>query len=529
MILQLPRVFIALHLRSGEYGRFDPRTLSPFNNGNHIHILRRVWLKHQSSLATPAECARTETCLLPPYRQTIPGRPDKPRSVWGNDINIRLISTVKTLKPCPAHWYHKEHFETENIRIDICLPIKRPKSPFSREVTMRSIVLSTLLIASCLAWTPYNFTSLYPFYNQQLRTMLGAIDYTGGKFPVATTTSGSWAGGTLSDQSTWGANYGPGAAWLMYELTNDTYWQNTAQTLQDYFAPNQYRNTSHDVGMILMTTFGNCYRLTGNTSIPQILRNGADSLTTRFDPYVGLMKSWSTRAGTYQVIADNMMNLELFMKVYLLTNETSYLNLALTHARNTIKWFVRPDFGSFHVLDMSQTDARPLVRGTQQGYSAGSTWTRGHAWFVYAFSFMYQHTQLPEFLTAVQGITQYWIDRQLPGPDGVYVPVWDFDDPTPNKPRDTSCAGALAVGLLRLASLQNDTINNVYFQKADALLQQLSQPPYLNTTSNWQSILQQGSRDVPANNQNTGISWGEYYYLEAIVAYNKMVAAYQSK
>jgi len=394
----------------------------------------------------------------------------------------------------------------------------------------RLIVFALIVSIACGQWVPLDFTSLYPYYDSQLRNLVNAISYGATPtFPVITNATGSWSSGTLSDQSTWGANYGPGAAWLMYELTGSQFWLETAQSLQEYFAPNQFRNTSHDVGMILMTTFGNCFRLTGNATVPQILQNGADSLTTRFNPFVGLMKSWNTRAGTYQVIADNMMNMELFTKVYSLTKNTSYLDLAVTHSRNTAKFFIRPNNGSFHVLDMSEVTARPLVRGTQQGYSAASTWGRGHSWFIYAYSFMYEETRLPEFLDITLAVAKFWIDKQLPGPDGSYVPVWDFDDPTPNKPRDTSCAGVVAVGLLRIASFQADPINNQYFQKAESLLKELSAPPYLDPNSNWQAILQQGSRDVPANNANTGVSWGEYYYLEAVIRYNKMVAAAQAQ
>lgn len=94
-----------------------------------------------------------------------------------------------------------------------------------------------------------------------------------------------------------------------------------------------------------------------------------------------------------------------------------------------------------------------------------------------------------------------------------------------NKPRDTSASAPLLAGLLRMALTEDQPADSIYFEKAHYLMKEMSSSPYLNSTdSTWQSLLKQGSRDVPANKQNTGISWGDYYYLESITYYKDIVA-----
>jgi len=403
-----------------------------------------------------------------------------------------------------------------------------------RATTLVCILATAALCAAQPAgFVPLDFTDIIAYAERQQDKWAAAIKYNvPAAWPQITGEDGLWASGDFNNNESWGSNYGPGNAWLLYKLTGKQKWLDEGTRLQQYFLSNQYRNNSHDIGMIMMSIYGKNYNFTGNKDMEQILINGATGLVTRFNPFVGVMKSWNTRAGTYQVIADNMMNLELLLLVSDLTGNKTFHEIALAHARNTATLFLRPDNGAYHVLDMSEVTGRPLVRGTQQGYSSFSTWSRGHAWFVYGYAYMYDLTRLEEFKEIFDRVFDFWQKNQLPGPDGSYVATWDFTDPAPLnvKPRDTSASAPMLVGLLRFASTQANPLDTIYFEKAHNLMKELSSPPYLNINDpTFEAILQQGSRDVPANKQNSGISWGDHYYMEAVILYRDLMSKYLTK
>lgn len=66
---------------------------------------------------------------------------------------------------------------------------------------------------------------------------------------------------------------------------------------------------------MLYCSFGNGLRLTSNDEYKQVLLQGAESLSTRFRPQVGCIRSWdwNQKVWEYPVIIDNMMNLEMLM------------------------------------------------------------------------------------------------------------------------------------------------------------------------------------------------------------------------
>ena len=64
---------------------------------------------------------------------------------------------------------------------------------------------------------------------------------------------------------------------------------------------------------MLYCSFGNGYRLTGNSHYLDVMKTGAQSLVTRYDKTVLAIKSWeSSSEWQFPVIIDNMMNLEFY-------------------------------------------------------------------------------------------------------------------------------------------------------------------------------------------------------------------------
>ena len=61
------------------------------------------------------------------------------------------------------------------------------------------------------------------------------------------------------------------------------------------------------------------------------------NLCARFNPEIGCIRSWDFGAWNFPVIIDNMMNLDLLFYATRLTGDDKYKELALTHARTTMK------------------------------------------------------------------------------------------------------------------------------------------------------------------------------------------------
>lgn len=111
----------------------------------------------------------------------------------------------------------------------------------------------------------------------------------------------------------WTAGFFPGSLWYLFEATGDAKWKSLATQYTAKLAREKDNRGTHDVGFILNSSYGNALRLTGDPADRAVLLAGAASLSTRFNPTVGSIKSWDRPPTeyTFPVIIDNLMNLEL--------------------------------------------------------------------------------------------------------------------------------------------------------------------------------------------------------------------------
>lgn len=86
-----------------------------------------------------------------------------------------------------------------------------------------------------------------------------------------------------TDSMSWTVGFYPGTLWKLYKLTNDDYWKEQALLKQENIRHRQYDQSNHDVGFIIMSSFGNGLMLTGDTSFESVIIQAADSLATRFE------------------------------------------------------------------------------------------------------------------------------------------------------------------------------------------------------------------------------------------------------
>ncbi|KAG5647187.1 hypothetical protein DXG03_001146 [Asterophora parasitica] len=238
----------------------------------------------------------------------------------------------------------------------------------------------------------------------------------------------------------------------------------------------------------------------------------AKILAARYNPVVGATRSWDTSNATnFQVIIDNMMNLELLYVAADLSGNSTLRTIADKHADTTLKNHIREDGSTWHVIEYDANTGLVTKKRTAQGYSDSSTWSRGQAWAIYGFANMFRLTGNTNYLTTARRAAKYFLDN-IPA-DGI-VP-WDYNAPLIPAPRpaDSSASTIAATGLLLLAKYETTlAANKAYTDAAIGLLRNVTR---LAWNPSWQSLLSNGTVNLPANNKLTGTVYGDYYYIKA--------------
>ena len=326
----------------------------------------------------------------------------------------------------------------------------------------------------------------------------------------------------VSNHKWWCSGFYPGSLWLVYEYTGDEEVKALAQKYQTPLEPIRFRKNHHDVGFQLMCSYGNCLRLTGDKESEAIIKDGASSLATRFDPEVGCTRSWNSKKWTYAVIVDNMMNLELLLKGAELSGDESLKEIALTHSRTTMKNHYREDFSSYHLVDYDPETGAVLGKQTVQGYADDSAWARGQAWGLYGYTMVYRFTKEQDMLDQAIAIAEYIIPR-LPKD---YVPFWDFDAPDiPNDVRDASSGSLIASALIELSTYVDAEKAARYLSVAENTLRELASERYLaKEGEQYGFILKHSTGSKPGNSEiDVPLTYADYYFLEALLRWKTIV------
>ncbi|KAI0035034.1 d-4,5 unsaturated-glucuronyl hydrolase-like protein [Vararia minispora EC-137] len=272
----------------------------------------------------------------------------------------------------------------------------------------------------------------------------------------------------------------------------------------------------HDVGFMSYPFMDEIRMNPANKTAAQaVIGLGAD-LASLFNPVVGCTRSWINKPGVdptvFQVIIDNMMNLELLFAAEALTGNRTLRDIAVSHADTTIKHHFRDDGSTFHLVEYNSTNGAVIERVTSQGYADWSAWSRGQSWAIFGYANMFKHTGFQRYLDTARHASSYWIANT---PATGIIP-WDFNAPSGPYIADTSAAMIAANGFLLLAQGEH-AVGNV----TGAAFYQRYAMNLVNTHSTafwrpqWQSLLSNGTVNAPANNNLTGIVYGDYFFVRA--------------
>lgn len=404
-------------------------------------------------------------------------------------------------------------------------------------------ILRSLLFAACLL-------SLYPVTAQkavhlqpkpalahlidgnlrqavnQYKVMMGKLKadrfprtFTAGPDTLVTSNAGWWCSG-----------FYPGTLLYLYEFSKDPSLSAEATRMLKLLEKEQYNKGTHDLGFMMYCSFGNGLRLAkeGALSMPptyfdSILVHSARSLSTRFRPTVGCIRSWDSKPWAYPVIIDNMMNLELLFWATHATGDSSFYKIAVTHANTTMRNHFRPDYSSYHVVDYDSVTGAVLARKTAQGFADSSAWARGQAWGLYGYTVMYRSTHDQKYLDQAEHIARFILTN--PNLPADKIPYWDYNAPNiPAALRDASAAAIMASALIELCHYVSPEHARNYLDVAEKILVNLSSNTYKATVgSNGGFILRHSVGHLPAKSEvDVPLTYADYYFVEAMLRYRQL-------
>jgi unsaturated chondroitin disaccharide hydrolase len=357
-----------------------------------------------------------------------------------------------------------------------------------------------------------NFDKTIDYCISQLEKSIIEISNSG--YPIRTEGIGKWE---LTEPESWTSGFFAGCLWYANELKPDEELKSSAIKYTESLAPQQYNKGTHDIGFMMFNSFGNGLKFAGKEEYKSIILESARSLASRFNNKVGCIQSWN---GDFQVIIDNMMNLELLFWAAKNGGDESLYNIAVAHANTTMKNHLRDDASAFHVVVYDTATGDIIKKKTAQGFADNSAWARGQAWGIYGFTMCYRETKDTAYLNTAVRMADYFL-KHLPAD---YVPYWDFNLPAdnPKQFRDASAASIAVSAFLELRNYTDDP--SIYDEVIGKILSSLSNN-YLSVNTASSGLILHSAYNCNTQNPHDWDSstiWGDYYFLEALYRYKNM-------
>lgn len=331
----------------------------------------------------------------------------------------------------------------------------------------------------------------------------------------------------MGNKTIWTSGFFPGTLWYLYEASRNDSLRYYADRFTRFLEPIQWVTDNHDIGFIICCSYGNGYRLTKNADYLSPILNAASSLSKRFNPTVGCIRSWGkiNDKSNFRVIIDNMMNLELLEYATKLSLDQKFDKIARSHATTTMKNHFRKDYSCYHVVWYNQENGGVFQKKTHQGYADESAWSRGQGWALYGFTMMYRETGEKQYLRHAEKVANYLLNELNMNSD--CIPIWDFDAPDKWQERDASAGAIMASAFLELSSKTHNKKLALKCQRmAIRQLKSLTSDEYLaRIGENGNFVLMHSVSNRPKGKEvDQPLTYADYYYVEALLRLKKMIS-----
>ena len=260
--------------------------------------------------------------------------------------------------------------------------------------------------------------------------------------------------------------------------------------------------------MYLLST-GADHKLNGDEQARTDTLHAASLLMGRFNP-VGYIRAWNEKAKMGFAIIDCMMNLSLLFWASRQLEDPRFANVAKVHADMTLREFLRPDGSVSHIIEIDPNTGARVQEHPGQGYTLGSSWSRGQAWGLYGFTLAYINTKDERYLDAAKRIAAHFVAHIRP--DG--LTDCDFCQPAGEERIDNIAGACAACGLMELAKATGDSH---WQEAAERLVDGL-----IDHCCDWSEdrcgVLTHctASYHDDGAGRHTNITYGDYFLVEAL-------------
>jgi unsaturated chondroitin disaccharide hydrolase len=280
----------------------------------------------------------------------------------------------------------------------------------------------------------------YPHYTEGGTWVRLPIDATSG-----------WVDETFYDHGNWTAGFSAGQVWLARDGVDDPdrVAEEQRPVLRDV-AKRAEDKTTHDLGFLFHPAFvvgRQLGYLDEREAAPAV--TAARSLAERFNSRGGYLQAFGSltdaRSRSTSTI-DTMMNLPLLWWAAAVTGDEELHSRAIAHARASAANLFRSAGSTYNLIRYDPLTGEVVAKGTFQGVSDASCWSRGQSWAIAGFAWSYAETGERAFAEVARRAWDYFASRI---PDDGVVP-YDFslpDDPV----RDASASAIAALGALVLS------------------------------------------------------------------------------
>lgn len=322
----------------------------------------------------------------------------------------------------------------------------------------------------------------------------------------------------------WTTGFWVGQLWLAYEYTGRETFRDCALHQCRSFErriQEKIQVDHHDMGFLYTPSCVAAFKLTGDAQARSAALAAADQLLSRFQEKGRFIQAWGElgAAENYRYIIDCMLNLPLLYWASETTNDPAYRRVALAHTETCLRNSFREDGTVHHTFFLDPESGKPLYGRTWQGYRDDTVWARGMGWALYGTALAYRYNRDERFPALFAKTLSAYCAR-LPEDQ---IPYWDLCFQSGNEPRDSSTAAIAACALLEMAELLVQK-SAEYTRLAASMLETLYERYSVKKPVAGTGLLLHGtySKKSPYNGcTENGVdectSWGDYFYLEALV------------
>jgi unsaturated chondroitin disaccharide hydrolase len=325
---------------------------------------------------------------------------------------------------------------------------------------------------------------------------------------------GAWQ---CTPDGVWTGGFWAGVLWLAFERDGGDDLRRLAVQFTERLLPRASDTHNHDLGFMFFPSAIKAWSLTGQERYRTAAIEAASALAKQFNPSAGFIPGWGffgKQDWSGWVLVDTLMNLPLLVWASNQADDMTFMDVVHAQVKKTLEHHFRPEGSVYHVYKFDPETGAPLGGDTYQGLGPESSWSRGQAWAITALAILASMTGDGKLQAASERVTRYFLNL-LPD-DG--VPPWDFKDPNPRGPKDSSAGAIASYGFIKLYCLTKD---RAHFDTAVRLLQALALT--CGNGSGHGGLLLHATADLPHGLGVDGSTmYGDYYYLKSLVALREL-------